>query len=220
MLKSVFIFIIIFCLHIFLYKSHHCIVRHSFNFILLMQSFDTYYRDVLIVTTLDTFTSLLAGITIFGILGNLAHNLGLEDIKSVVKSGTGLAFISYPDAISKFDFFPQGFAVLFFFMLFTLGIGSVVGLQNCLVTVVCDQFPGLKYGRVAAVASLLGFLGGLVYLTPVIFTPRFSRELLLIIYFESTGRSMDGHVGGQLRWYYVALPFGNIRIGRHLLDLW
>lgn len=65
------------------------------------------HRDVLIVTTLDTFTSLMAGITIFGILGNLAHNLNLDDISSVVRSGTGLAFISYPDAISKLEFLPQ-----------------------------------------------------------------------------------------------------------------
>lgn len=65
------------------------------------------FRDVLIVTTLDTFTSLLAGITIFGILGNLAHNLNIDDIGKVVESGTGLAFISYPDAISKFDVVPQ-----------------------------------------------------------------------------------------------------------------
>jgi solute carrier family 6 (neurotransmitter transporter, glycine) member 5/9 len=61
----------------------------------------------MIVTTLDTFTSLLGGFTIFGILGNLAHNVG-GDIKDVVKSGgAGLAFISYPDAISKFTFVPQ-----------------------------------------------------------------------------------------------------------------
>lgn len=60
----------------------------------------------MIVTSIDTGTSLLAGITIFGILGNLAHNLG-TDVGSVVKSGAGLAFISYPDAIAKFQFAPQ-----------------------------------------------------------------------------------------------------------------
>lgn len=65
------------------------------------------YRDAMIVTTLDTFTSLLAGVTIFGILGNLAHNLKIDNIDEVVKSGSGLAFISYPDAIAKFDFVPQ-----------------------------------------------------------------------------------------------------------------
>lgn len=60
------------------------------------------------MTTLDTFTSLLAGFTIFGILGNLAHEMGEKDISAVVGAGgTGLAFISYPNAIAKFDVVPQ-----------------------------------------------------------------------------------------------------------------
>jgi hypothetical protein len=66
-----------------------------------------YSRDAMIVTTLDTITSLLAGCTIFSILGNLIYEMGAEDIKSVVKGGPGLAFVSYPDAIAKFDAVPQ-----------------------------------------------------------------------------------------------------------------
>lgn len=50
---------------------------------------------------------MLAGCTIFGILGNLAYELGVEDISKVVKGGAGLAFVSYPDAIAKFNFLPQ-----------------------------------------------------------------------------------------------------------------
>ena len=65
------------------------------------------YRDATIVTTLDTFTSLLAGCAIFGILGHLAHEIGTDNIASVVKGGAGLAFISYPEAIAKFTFMPQ-----------------------------------------------------------------------------------------------------------------
>lgn len=68
------------------------------------------YRDATIVTTLDTFTSMLAGFCIFGILGHLAHEVGIEDIDGVgkvIKGGAGLAFISYPDAIARFQLFPQ-----------------------------------------------------------------------------------------------------------------
>lgn len=61
----------------------------------------------MIITTLDTITSLIAGCTIFGILGNLAYEMGTDDIKTVVRAGTGLAFVSYPDAIAKFSFVPQ-----------------------------------------------------------------------------------------------------------------
>jgi solute carrier family 6 amino acid transporter-like protein 5/7/9/14 len=66
-----------------------------------------YCRDAMIVTTLDTFTSLLAGCTIFSILGNLMYEMGIDDIQRVVQGGTGLAFVSYPDAIAKFDAVPQ-----------------------------------------------------------------------------------------------------------------
>lgn len=65
------------------------------------------YRDATIVTSLDTFTSLLAGVTIFGILGHLAHVMGTDDIASVIKGGSNVAFISYPDAIARFEFIPQ-----------------------------------------------------------------------------------------------------------------
>lgn len=135
---------------------------------------------------MDTVTSLVAGIIVFGILGNLAHNLGLDDINSVVKSGAGLAFISYPDAISKFDFFPQGFAMLFFFMLFVLGIGSVVGNQNNVVTIICDLFPRLKYTYVAAFVAIFGFSVGLIYVTPVIFHHKenLSREFLELFWYH------------------------------------
>ena len=54
--------------------------------------------------------------------GNLAHELNVE-VDEVVKSGTGLAFISYPTAIGKFEWMPQLFSVLFFLMLITLGLG-------------------------------------------------------------------------------------------------
>lgn len=65
-----------------------------------------YKRDATIITTLDTATSLLAGCIIFGILGNLSHETGV-DIKNVVQGGTGLAFITYPDALAKFQTYPQ-----------------------------------------------------------------------------------------------------------------
>ena len=114
---------------------------------------------------MDTFTSLLAGVTIFSILGNLAHESG-KPIETVVQGGTGLAFISYPEAISKFDVVPQLFAVLFFLMLFTLGVGSAVSLAGCVITIVCDAFPSWKRWLVTFVICSVGFLIGLVYVTP------------------------------------------------------
>ncbi|KAF3425479.1 hypothetical protein E2986_01163, partial [Frieseomelitta varia] len=124
------------------------------------------YRDVIVVTTLDTFTSLMAGFTIFGILGNLAHKLGIEDVSNVVRGGTGLAFVSYPDAIAKFTVLPQFFSVLFFLMLYVLGIGSAIALAGALITIISDQFPNLRHIYIVIGTVTFGFLAGIIYCTP------------------------------------------------------
>ncbi|XP_035733065.1 sodium-dependent nutrient amino acid transporter 1-like isoform X2 [Vespa mandarinia] len=124
------------------------------------------YRDVIVVTTLDTFTSLMAGFTIFGILGNLAYELGTDDISNVVRGGTGLAFVSYPDAIAKFTVLPNLFSILFFLMLFVLGIGSAVALVGGIVTIISDQFPSCKHWYIVLGTSIVGFFCGTVYCTP------------------------------------------------------
>lgn len=121
----------------------------------------------MIVTTLDTFTSLIAGCTIFGILGNLAHEMGTDDISSVVRGGTGLAFISYPDALSRFDVVPQLFAVMFFVMMFVLGTGSAMALCVGILGILCDHFPNIKQWKMALVLCVVGFFFGLIYVTPV-----------------------------------------------------
>ena len=97
-------------------------------------------RDALIVSFADTATSILAGSVTFSILGLLAHELDV-DIKDVVKSEGGLAFVSYPEVFAKFSFAPQLFAVLFFLMLITLGLGSAIGLLSVVTTTLCDYFP-------------------------------------------------------------------------------
>ncbi|XP_012219264.2 sodium-dependent nutrient amino acid transporter 1-like isoform X1 [Linepithema humile] len=123
-------------------------------------------RDCTIVTTLDLCTSLMAGTTIFGILGNLAHEIGSDDISTVVRAGTGLAFVSYPEALARFQVVPQLFAALFFLMLFILGIGTTVAFCNVIISIIKDQFPQLKQWKIAGVLSILGFSVGVVYCTP------------------------------------------------------
>nr|AEE62074.1 unknown [Dendroctonus ponderosae] len=142
----------------------------GFGSIIMYSSYNPFKhninRDALIVTTLDTFTSLLSGTTIFGILGNLAYNLDTDMADVISGGGTGLAFISYPEAIARFNNVPWLFAILFFFMLFVLGVGSLVALQNCLNTVIKDAFPSIP-SWVISVATASGmFLIGLMYVTP------------------------------------------------------
>uniref|UniRef100_A0A1Q3FYP6 Transporter n=1 Tax=Culex tarsalis TaxID=7177 RepID=A0A1Q3FYP6_CULTA len=141
-----------------------------FGNIIMYSSYNKFrhnvHRDATIVTTIDTFTSLLAGCTIFGILGHLAYVVGSDDVGSVVKPGAGLAFISYPEAIAKFDVVPQAFSVLFFLMLFVLGIGSNVAMTSCVMTVIRDQFPKVKNWQAATVIAICGVALGCIYVTP------------------------------------------------------
>ncbi|KAM7342265.1 sodium-dependent nutrient amino acid transporter 1-like [Cochliomyia hominivorax] len=141
-----------------------------YGIILMYASFNHFdhniNRDCTIVTTLDTFTSLLSGIVIFGILGNLAYETGTTDIKSVVKGGPGLAFISYPDAIAKFAVVPQVFSALFFLMLLILGVGSNVGIITSVITVACELFPKIKRWKIVIAISIVCYFFGLMYVTP------------------------------------------------------
>jgi len=142
----------------------------SFGSISMFSSYNDFkhnvYRDAWIISFMDTGTSVLAGLTIFSILGNLKHELGVEDMDEVVQGGAGLAFITYPTAIAKFHYVPQVFAVLFFLMLFTLGLGSASALTNSIITVICDQKPKWSKAKVTAAACFTGFAIGLVYVTP------------------------------------------------------
>lgn len=61
----------------------------------------------------------------------------------------------------------QAFSVLFFFMLFVLGIGSNIAMCSCITTVIQDQFPKWRTKLIVIGFAVVGFSIGLVYITPV-----------------------------------------------------
>jgi solute carrier family 6 amino acid transporter-like protein 5/7/9/14 len=125
------------------------------------------YRDINVISILDTCTSLLAGTITFGILGHIKYLTG-EDVFKSIEGGPGLAFVTYPDALAKFTILPQLFAVLFFLMLVSLGIGSITSMSLCAISVIRDKYPTLQNWKIALLATTLGFSIGNIYLTPVI----------------------------------------------------
>lgn len=86
----------------------------------------------MLTSFINCFTSILSGLVVFTTLGHMAkiQNKRLED---VVEGGPGLVFVTYPQAISLMPF-PSFWAVIFFFMLFTLGIDSTVINLHLFVT--------------------------------------------------------------------------------------
>ncbi|XP_043244062.1 sodium-dependent nutrient amino acid transporter 1-like [Amphibalanus amphitrite] len=127
---------------------------------------DPVARDAAIISVADMLTSLLAGFVIFGILGNLAHELDTTVDQVIKGGGTSLAFVSYPQALANFPGVPQLFAVLFFLMLFTLGVGSATALTGCVITILREEFPSVSQLAATTIVSVGGFLVGLVYITP------------------------------------------------------
>lgn len=124
------------------------------------------FRDAMIVSVLDTFTSIISGMVIFSVLGAMAHDLGNVDVKDVAQGGPGLAFVAYPEALTRLPV-PQLWSVLFFLMLFILGLDSEFAILETFVTSVCDQAPFLRRHKWAftVVMGIVCFLLGLPMVT-------------------------------------------------------
>jgi len=97
------------------------------------------YRDAVITCVVNTLTCLMAGVVTFSILGNIAE-MTQSDIESVVSSGPGLVFITYPQVVLQLPGAPI-WAILFFFMLLILGIDSEFCMIESFVTGVVDNWP-------------------------------------------------------------------------------
>ncbi|XP_048750507.2 sodium- and chloride-dependent taurine transporter-like isoform X2 [Ostrea edulis] len=123
-----------------------------------------FYKCTLVVAAVNSGTSILGGFVVFSVLGFMAHQQNV-DIDQVAESGPGLAFIVYPKAISQMPL-PQLWAILFFFMLFLIGIDSQFVMVEAALGHVSDMFPRLFYkvkGRMilSVVACVIWFVIGL-----------------------------------------------------------
>ncbi|CAL1288478.1 unnamed protein product [Larinioides sclopetarius] len=163
-------------------------------------------KDVLIIGIGDMLTSLFSGLVVFSMLGFMALQLQ-KSVDDVVESGTGLAFIAYPDAVARMPVATL-WALLFFFMLFLLGIDSQFAAVETILTFVFDQFPKTRSKKpvvVVLVAGILFLLGlpltanGGIYLLEVM--DRYAAgwpylviglcELFVIAYIYGMSRFMD-----------------------------
>lgn len=119
------------------------------------------HTDAIVVSFTNVFTSVYAGFAVFAILGFMANNIDVP-VSEVVQSGPGLAFVAYPEAVLLMPL-PHLWAVLFFFMMFILGIGSQFGGIEALCTSLIDHWPHLAnhHWKVTAGVCIAGFIIGL-----------------------------------------------------------
>ncbi|KAF0303870.1 Sodium-dependent neutral amino acid transporter B(0)AT3 [Amphibalanus amphitrite] len=146
-------------------------------------------KDALIVSITNCSTSVFASIVVFSVLGfkavlnhekcihlhELAHNLSevipehncsLENQLNQAAEGTGLAFIVFTQAIVELPGGPF-WAICFFLMLISLGLGSQFGTMEGVITTVFDMkiFRRFSKSILSGGICVTCFLVGLIFTT-------------------------------------------------------
>ncbi|ELU18183.1 hypothetical protein CAPTEDRAFT_143424, partial [Capitella teleta] len=128
---------------------------------------NNFYRDCMLISGINCFTSVLSGFAVFSVLGFMAKQQGVS-IEHVAESGPGLAFIAYPKAVTLMPF-PQVWSALFFFMIMIVGLDSQFVSMDGFTTVILDWFPQLRKTPrrevLNALYCLISYLIGLTMVT-------------------------------------------------------
>ncbi|CAF4087060.1 unnamed protein product [Rotaria socialis] len=128
---------------------------------------NNFFKQMCIVVSCDCLTGVFAGFAVFATIGFLAKALNETVEKYAASSGPGLAFITYPEAISNMPASPF-FAIIFFLMLLALGLGSQFALTDVPITSLVELFPRLKKKRPIAVVitCVISYLISITFTCP------------------------------------------------------
>jgi len=121
-------------------------------------------NNTVITAFSDSATAFFAGFAVFSTLGFLAQSLSVP-ISEVANSGLGLAFVTFPAAISMMPAANALLGVVFFFALFFLGIDSAFFLAHGgVVAPLMDKFGWGRFKTTLGVC-LVCFVAGLLFCT-------------------------------------------------------
>lgn len=120
-------------------------------------------QDSVIVVLSNSGFEVFAGFAVFATLGFMAMQMGVP-VSEVAKSGPGLSFVAYPQAINQLPFGKQAFGILFFLALILAGLTSMLAVMECFISSACDKF-GWKRRKVVNITCGVSALLGLVFTT-------------------------------------------------------
>lgn len=118
-------------------------------------------QDAIVVGLGNGLFSFLAGFAVFGTLGYMSYTTG-QPVTEVVSESIGLAFVTYPKAISLMPAFAKVFGVMFFSALVLAGFSSAISLVEAFSAAIIDKFH-YKRKTVVSVVCLTGFLGSIIF---------------------------------------------------------
>ena len=122
----------------------------------------------------DTSFSLLAGITVFSIIGYMAGSQGKEVSEVAGSGGIGLAFIVFPEAVNSLPGLNGIFGAVFFLVLAFAGLTSAISLAEVVISSFIDKF---HYNRkkasivimiIQAAISMVYATGGGLYILDIV----------------------------------------------------
>lgn len=120
-------------------------------------------RSAFIICISNCVYSLIAGLAVWGTLGYMANAKGVP-IEDVVSKSIGLAFVTYPQAISLIPSFSKLFGILFFTILVFAGLSSSISILEAFTASIMDKFH-FSRKQVVSVLCVFGFLGGVIFTT-------------------------------------------------------
>lgn len=118
-------------------------------------------HDAVVVGVGNGLFSFVAGFAVFGTLGYMAHTTG-QPVTEVASESIGLAFVTYPKAISLMPAFSRLFGVMFFSALVLAGFSSAISLVEAFSAAVVDKFH-YRRESVVSVVCLTGFLSSIIF---------------------------------------------------------
>jgi NSS family neurotransmitter:Na+ symporter len=119
--------------------------------------------NALITSALNCLYSFITGFAVFGTIGFMAASKGVP-FAEVIKSGPGLAFVVYPEAINQLPTGQMVFGLLFFLVLIMAGLSSAISLVEAFCCSLIDKFD-FSRKKTVTVVCLLGSLGSIVFTT-------------------------------------------------------
>ncbi len=120
-------------------------------------------NSAFITATANHGYELFAGIGVFSIMGYMAMVQGVA-VEDVAGQGIGLAFMTFPTAISTLPALNALFGVCFFGTLFTAGITSLVSILQAVISGFHDKFD-IDHKKAVTIVMVPAFILSFLFIT-------------------------------------------------------